>query len=40
MIMRVYRSSDGGRAWEELPIRWPDGYRAADGNALLVTEAA
>jgi photosystem II stability/assembly factor-like uncharacterized protein len=37
---RVHRSSDGGRSWQELAIRWPDGYRAADGNALLVTEAA
>jgi hypothetical protein len=37
---RVHRSSDRGQTWQELPIEWPDGYRAADGNALLVTEAA
>jgi photosystem II stability/assembly factor-like uncharacterized protein len=37
---RVHRSADGGRSWRPLAIGWPDGYQAADGNALLVTEAA
>ncbi|HEY3109900.1 MAG TPA: hypothetical protein VGL23_14155 [Chloroflexota bacterium] len=34
---RVHRSSDAGRAWQELAIHWPAGYQAPDGNALLVT---
>jgi photosystem II stability/assembly factor-like uncharacterized protein len=36
---RIHRSTDAGRSWEPLSIPWPDGYQAADGNALLVTAA-
>jgi photosystem II stability/assembly factor-like uncharacterized protein len=36
---RVHRSADGGRSWEQLPIAWPNGYEAREGNALLVTAA-
>ena len=36
----LYRSGDAGRSWEPLDVRWPDGYEAKEGHALLVTEAA
>ena len=35
---RVHRSTDRGESWAALAIGWPEGYRAEEGNALLVTE--
>ncbi len=34
----IFRSSDAGVNWEELPVRWPDGFQVGRVHALLVVE--
>jgi hypothetical protein len=34
----IYRSADAGVNWEELPIRWPDGFQMGRVHALVVVE--
>ena len=35
---QVYRSANGGRTWEPLPLSWPEGYRVGNVEALVVAE--